>query len=276
MVLDTSCLEQLPFWNELSPSEKALVHGKAKIKNYKKSNLVKRTDRPCPGMIYILSGKVRVYLERLPFWSRLTATEQESLKAKAYIKEYRSNIQIANSKETCLGFISVLSGKIRVYISSDEGREINLFYLESGDCCTLTAACVLSQIFIDTQFAVISRAKVLVIPPQTFSSILDTNKDCKLYVYELIASRFSSIMAVVEQVIFVRLDKRIAQFLLQQRTQQNSDELHLIQQDIANRINSARVAVTRVLNDFVSRGILDSKRGCIVLKDIDALEQMAS
>lgn len=218
---------------------------------------------------------IQPYLERLPFWARLTATEQDTLKAKAYIKEYRSNVQIANSKETCVGFISILSGKIRVYISSDEGREINLFYLERGDCCTLTASCVLSQIFFSPQFAALSRTKVLVIPPQTFASILDSNKDCKLYIYELIASRFASIMAVVEQVIFVRLDKRIAQYLLQMRDQQETDELHLIQQDIANRINSARVAVTRVLNEFSSRGILSCRRGCIELKDIEALEKLA-
>lgn len=62
MVMDTSCFEQLPFWNDLSPTEKALVHGKAKIRHYEQSALVRRNDRPCPGMIQILEGKARVYI----------------------------------------------------------------------------------------------------------------------------------------------------------------------------------------------------------------------
>lgn len=216
------------------------------------------------------------HLERLPFWNKLQDNEKETLKAKSYLKEYRDGVQIANSKNTCLGFINVISGKIRVYISSEEGREINLFYLHDGDCCTLTAACVLDEIFFESQFAVVNRTKVLIIPPQAFSDIMTTNKDSKLFVYRLIASRFSLIMKAVEQVMFVRLDKRIAQYLLRQREKQDSDELHLIQQEIAHRINSARVAVTRVLNEFSNRGILECKRGCILLKDIAALEKMAA
>lgn len=216
------------------------------------------------------------HLERLPFWNKLEPDQQEKLKSQAYIKEYRDGVQFAHSQEACLGFVNVISGKVRVYISSDEGREINLFYLNSGDCCTLTASCVLSEIFFDSQFAVVNRARLLIIPPQVFSCIMKSNKDCKLTVYELIATRFSLIMEAIQQVMFVRLDKRVAQYLLRQREKQDSDELHLIQQEIAHRINSARVAVTRVLNDFSSRGILECKRGCILLKDIAALEKMAA
>lgn len=204
----------------------------------------------------------------------MTHEEKATAQKQAYIKEYRSNSNIENGKTLCLGFMLVLSGKIRVYVSSEEGREITLFYLKKHDCCALSAACVLQQIVFETQFSVISNAQILVLPPQFFSCLIENNKDVKLYIYELIATRFSSVMAVLEQIVFTRLDKRIAQFLLQQRDKTGSNELFVKQLDIANHVNSARVAVTRVLNHFAGDSILECKRGCIILKDIEYLQRI--
>ncbi len=51
----------------------------------------------------------------------------------------------------CLGLVLVLSGELRTYLLSDEGREVTLFRLYAGDLCVLSASCVISQITFDTQ-----------------------------------------------------------------------------------------------------------------------------
>ena len=222
MVLDTSCFEQLPFWNDLSPSEKALVHDKAKILRYKKSRVVRRSDRPCPGLIHILEGVARVY------------------------------------------------------IISPEGREITLFYLNRGDCCVFSAACVLEHILFETCVVTASEARLLNIGPKTYSLLEESNINVRCFSYELATMRFSTALWVMQEIVFTRFDKRLARFLLDIYRECGSPEINIKQEDLACQVNAARESVARMLRHFVNDGLIVSKRGCIVLTDLEALQEIAT
>lgn len=222
MVLDTSCLEQLPFWNDLSPSEKALVHGKAKIKSYRKTCPVRRTDRPCPGMIHVLSGKVRVY------------------------------------------------------IISPEGREITLFYLNKGDSCVFTAYCVLKHIVFEASVVAESDVRLLNIGPKTLSLLEESNINVRCFSYELATMRFSTALWVMQEIIFTRFDKRLARLLLEMQRQEGSSEIKIRQEDIACLVNAARESVARMLRHFVNDGLIVCRRGCIVISNSAALQDIAT
>ncbi len=58
----------------------------------------------------------------------------------------------------------ILSGEIRTYLLSDEGREVTLFRLYPGELCVLSASCVISQITFDTQMTAGMDTDVLIIP----------------------------------------------------------------------------------------------------------------
>ena len=202
MVLDTSCLEQLPFWNDLLPSEKALVHSKARITNFKQDKLVRRNDRPCPGMIFVLAGKVRAY------------------------------------------------------IISPEGREITLFYLEKGESCVFSAACVLKHIACDTFVKAVSDVRILNVGPKTFDVLQQSNLHVRCFSYELATARFSTALWVMQEIIFTRFDKRLARLLLTLHQKTGSTELHLKQEDLACQINAPRESVARMLRHFASDGFI--------------------
>lgn len=222
MLMDTSCFEQLPFWDDLSPSEKALVHGKAKIQHYKRAQLVRRNDRPCPGMIQILEGKVRVY------------------------------------------------------IISPEGREITLFYLHKGECCVFSAACVLKSIVFETCVVAASEVRLLNIGPKTYGLLEESNINVRCFSYELAAMRFSIALWVMQEIVFTRFDKRLARYLLDAHKACGSREISIKQEDLACQINAARESVARMLRHFVNDGLIVSKRGCIVLTDLDKLHAIAT
>lgn len=218
----------------------------------------------------------RAFVDHLPFWGNLLPAEQELVRAKAYVKNFEAGSLIQSSDKFNLGFVHILSGKVRAFVSSDEGREITLFFLEKGDSCILSAASVLRQIIFDTLVSSVTNTRILILPPQAFSSLLESNLHVKFFAYELIATRFSSVMLALQHMVFTRLDKRLARFLLAQRDEAGGNELHIKQTDIATHVNSVRVAVTRVLNQFASDGVLECRRGCIVLKNIAWLQKLAA
>ena len=92
-------------------------------------------------------------LEQLPFWKELTDREREVIRRSAVVRRYEKGALIHSSDQECLGMLLVLSGEIRTYLLSDEGREVTLFRLYEGALCVLSASCVISQITFEIQMA---------------------------------------------------------------------------------------------------------------------------
>ena len=68
-------------------------------------------------------------LTQLPFWPSLTEQEQETLHRSAFVRHYEKGAFVHSSDNECLGMVFVLSGEIRTYLLSEEGREVTLFRL---------------------------------------------------------------------------------------------------------------------------------------------------
>ena len=95
-------------------------------------------------------------LKNLPFWQNLSLSEQEIMSNCVQIRRYQKDELIYSHDHECLGLIKVLSGEIRTFMLSDEGREIVLYRLKAGDTDVLSASCVVNQITFETQMVAVS------------------------------------------------------------------------------------------------------------------------
>ena len=191
-------------------------------------------------------------LVQLPFWSSLTERERETVQRSAVTRRYEKGALIHDGGSECLGLVLVLSGELRTYLLSDEGREVTLFRLYAGDLCVLSASCVISQITFDTQMTAQRDTEVLIIS----------------------AARFSDVMWAMQQLLFKGLDRRLAGFLLSEAERTGSDTIRMTHEQIAQHISSAREAVARMLKQFSEEGLVELKRGAITLRDFDSLKQL--
>ena len=119
-------------------------------------------------------------LTQLPFWSSLTEREMDTIRRSAFVRHYEKGAFVHSSDNECLGMLFVLSGEIRTYLLSDEGREVTLFRLYPGQLCVLSASCVISQITFDTQMTAGMDTEVLIIPANVIAALKEKNL-CLLY-----------------------------------------------------------------------------------------------
>ena len=91
----------------------------------------------------------------------------------------------------------ILSGEIRTYLLSDEGREVTLFRLYPGELCVLSASCVISQITFDTQMTAGMDTDVLIIPAIVIAALKEKNLHVRCFLYELATKRFSDVMLLI-------------------------------------------------------------------------------
>lgn len=213
-------------------------------------------------------------LNKLPFWTSLTEQEKEILRKSAVIRRYEKGSFIHSSDRDCLGMLFIISGEIRTYILSDEGREITLFRLYPNDLCVLSASCVISQISFDTQMTARQDTEVLIIPPNITALLKEQNISVRCFLYEQATERFSEVMWAMQQILFKGLDQRLSAFLVEECERTNSNAVRMTHEQIARNISSAREAVARMLKQFTQDGLVELKRGEIIIKDTDGLKRL--
>ena len=168
----------------------------------------------------------------------------------------------------------VLSGEIRTYLLSDEGREVTLYRLHPDDLCVLSASCVISQITFDTQICAQRETEVLIIPASIVAALGEQNLSVRCFLYELATQRFSDVMWAMQQILFKSLDRRLATFLLAEAERTGSSTIRMTHEQIAQHISSAREAVARMLKSFSEDGLVALRRGETVLRNVDGLMKL--
>ena len=218
--------------------------------------------------------KMESVLERLPFWKLLTDSEKELVQQNAVIRSYKKGTRVYSSERECLGMLFVMQGEMRTYLLSEEGREVTLFRIYPNDLCVLSASCVISQISFDTQMSAQKDTEVLIIPPNIVLLLKEKNLSVRCFLYELATKRFSDVMWAMQQILFKRLDQRLALFLMQESQRLGTDTIHMTHEQIAQQISSAREAVARMLKQFSEDGLVELKRGAIRLLDQKGLKAL--
>lgn len=174
----------------------------------------------------------------------------------------------------CMHLALVVEGSARVYKLGDNGREITLYRVGEGESCILTASCILSNIPFPA-FAVAETAvTAVVIPAPRVTGWLAEWAVWRNYLFGLVAQRLSNVISVVEEVVFRRMDQRIASYLLEYGTPAG-EALSVTHQQIASDLGTSREVVSRILKDFESDQLIQLSRGALQLLDPVVLQQRA-
>lgn len=205
-----------------------------------------------------------------PIWEKLNDTEKEVLANSAQLVHYKAGQPILSGLE-CLGLILVAQGQVRAFCTSDEGREITLYRMFEHDLCILSASCLLPNIQFTIYMTAEKDTDLWVIPPDVYELMMETSLTISNYSHQIMASRLSDVMWLMEQIMWKSIDKRLAAFLLEESSIEGSNTLKMTHEKIADHIGSAREVVTRMLRHFQSDGLVKLSRGTIEILDPKAL-----
>ncbi|MCI8796866.1 MAG: Crp/Fnr family transcriptional regulator [Dorea sp.] len=214
-----------------------------------------------------------IYKEIFPFWEKISDEDREYICQNSYGVTYPKGKNIHDGSE-CSGVILVRSGSLRLYMMSEEGKDITLYRLHKGDLCMLSASCVLNSITFDVFVDAEQDSQCCVISGPAFAEVSERNSDIRIFALETAVSRFSDVMWVMQQILFMSMDKRLAIFLFDESARTCSDDIELTHGQIARYMGSAREVVSRMLKYFASEGIVEVYRGGIRILDKKRLRSL--
>lgn len=209
-----------------------------------------------------------------PFWDKLSDDDRALLCRYAVQSNFSRGTNIHGGTGECTGAIVVKSGCVRAYLLSEEGREITLYRLYPGDICMLSASCVLQSITFDVMVDADADCECVILNGKILSEVSARNVYVKNFALETAVSRFSDVMWVMQQILFMSFDKRLAIFLMDELSKSGGDTVKLSYEQIAKYMGSAREVVSRMMKYFTTEGIAEKTRDGIHILDKPKLRNL--
>lgn len=216
---------------------------------------------------------ISLFDKTFPFWNKLSSIDKETMCRTAHQVLFKKGTNIHDGNE-CTGVILVKSGSLRLYMLSEDGKEITLYRIFPGEMCMLSASCVLETVTFDVFVDSEENSDCVVIGGCIFEDLSRRMSEVKIFALETALSRFSDVMWVMQQILFMSMDKRLAIFLIDESSKRGSDIINLTHEQIAKYMGSAREVVSRMLKYFSSEGLVEVSRGGIKLIDKKRIRQL--
>ncbi|MGI6084437.1 MAG: Crp/Fnr family transcriptional regulator [Acetivibrionales bacterium] len=215
----------------------------------------------------MLDEKVKINLKKaFPFVNEL-GNKQEDFFSLLYHQRLEAGMVLLDESRGCSGVILVLSGIIRIYKLSEDGKEITLYRIGRGETCVLTVACMLGAG--DIPFPVAAAAEqtseVVFIPIELFKRYFFETPSIQKFFFSSMSAKFYSLLGLLENVTFKRTSDRLMDFLIT-KTAGGTYPLYATHEAVAAELGTAREVISRLLKDMETKGQVSLSRGKIILR----------
>lgn len=218
-----------------------------------------------------IEEKKKMLAKLLPFWGKISKDSQEHIAVHSREVSYRKGDIIQSSREQCAGVLLIKKGRLRAYIVDSEGKEITLFRMLDYDICIFSASCIMNDIDFDVYIAAETDMEGILICSRAYQKVTREEISAANYMNDLVVSRMSDVMWVLERIVFQSFDRRLAAFLLEQTELEEADKIAITHEEIANHLGSAREVVSRMLKYFEREGMVKLSRGAVEIVDRESL-----
>ena len=183
--------------------------------------------------------------------------------------QFRKGQWVFREGATCSTYLFCLEGRLRLQKSSPEGREIMLDYLDPGQGCAMSAACLMSGNPYTADIKAVIETKVMVISKANFQRGVSMSSCFREFIFDSYGSQLAILMDLVKDVAFTPLDRRLAECLI---AHADSDGvLDITHQTLATALGTVREVITRELKKYKKQGLISLDRGSIQIIDEFAL-----
>lgn len=214
------------------------------------------------------------FTDYFPVWNQLTDSQRDKISAAVFQRSVEKGTVIHNGNMNCTGLLLIQSGQLRAYILSDEGQEITLYRLFDRDICLLSASCIIQSIQFDITIKAEKNTELWIIPADVYKEIMAESAPAANDINQIMDSRFSEVMWLIEQIMWKSFDQRLSKFLLEECVLEGTSTLKITHENIANHLGTAREVVTRMLHYFQNEGMVKLTRETVEILDADSLAQL--
>ena len=193
------------------------------------------------------------------------------------IRHYRKKDKVFNEGELPRYVFHVKSGKIKIFRTNDEGRELIVALIGPGEYFGYLA--LLKGSNYPESAVAMAETEINLIPKEDYYSLVYNNRNVAGHFLKLLAS---DLLHTEEQLIdlaYNSVRKRVADALIKLKNRYDKEQgekftIAILRDDLANMVGTAKETVIRMLSDFKEEKLIEIKGSKITILDEKALEDM--
>jgi CRP/FNR family transcriptional regulator, anaerobic regulatory protein len=202
----------------------------------------------------------------------LPAETAAELVARSRVVHLPAGARVFEAGQRAQNMLLLLNGSVRVQQISETGREVFLYRVHAGESCVLTTACMLADEDYAAEGIAETDIEAVAIPRATFDDLTGRSSQFRSFVFRAYSRRIADLFALIDDIIFQRMDVRLAERLLQL---EQDGIVHATHQALSVELGTAREVVSRTLAEFQRRGWVETARGEIRILGREGLLHLA-
>lgn len=215
------------------------------------------------------------HIDAFSVWETLTKEERELLLAHTQYVRYPKGTVVHRGGLGRIPTMHIMSGSLRVYLLSEEGRELTLYFIRQGEMAIISSTCALETLKGDVYIDANEDTEAFVSDTTAVRRILDANISVRFKAYETAVTRLSETLWKLQQILFTSADRRLAKFLIEESERTARDEVRFTHEQTAHYLGTAREVVSRLIREYGHEGLVQASRGRIRILDRAALQKRA-
>ncbi|MGR8934566.1 MAG: Crp/Fnr family transcriptional regulator [Gammaproteobacteria bacterium] len=207
-------------------------------------------------------------LENIALFAFLSPEAREKLASGTHTLSFSRGSLLVSQGEISDSLYMVLSGKLKVFNSNEDGREVLLNYLGPGDAFGELA--LLDGEPRSASVMSMENSRVALLSRQFFLQCLRQNPDIAFELLQLLSKRIRNLTDRVSDLALLDVYGRIANTLTSLAETQEDGRLMtgmVTHQELSSMVGASREMVTRILNDLKRGGYIATENHRIVIQN---------
>jgi CRP/FNR family transcriptional regulator len=218
-------------------------------------------------------------MESSPLFQGVSGDGLQTLAARARYRTFKAGEEIVGERDPVRAFYVVLSGQVKLYKSSSEGKEQTLYLLGPGEPFGLCTAFAVESF--PASVSALEESSVIFIPGPDVEAIARREPALLLSIIQVLSRRLKETMNLVESLALQEIPQRLAAFLLHGLSRrgmvpENRVQLTTTHRELAKILGVTPEALSRALKKMAGEGILTVDGRMITVLDRETLADIAA
>jgi CRP/FNR family transcriptional regulator len=220
-------------------------------------------------------------LKQCPLFAGLKEEDLKRIRGIALLKRVGKKEVLFSDGEEAKGFYVILSGKVKLYKISPEGKEQILHMVSAPDAFAEAA------LFLEGSYPAFAEAladsQLLFFPKRDFIHLIERNPRLSINMIVSLSYFLRKFTSLIEELSLKEVSSRVAKYLMDLSLKSAKDgknpkevDLDLSKTQLASKLGTISETLSRTLSKMKAKGVINVKKNKILILNRELLEEMAS
>ena len=216
-------------------------------------------------------------INNIPLFQGLPQKQLAELTRIIVDRKYKHGELIFSEGDEASGFFVLLSGRLKIFKLSPDGKEQILHFVEPGD--PFAEVAMFAGSHYPAHAEALKESQAIFFPRTAFEKLIKKNPDLAMNMLAILSQRLKYFSRLVEDLSLKEVPQRLAAYLLYLGGIGNNNlpiDLSISKGQLASLLGTIPETLSRILNKMASQGIIEVKGRTMKLLNKDALKSLTS